>query len=961
MTQVGKGRQAGNQFGQQDGSSFETWTFDTAALGAFSGFSDEGTLSDGTITNRAAPLAGTYQQIVFIEGNVPDARELAAGAGPGVLAIILNPEQDGVDQIAAFLSSHNISGLSGIDVVAHGLDGQVELGSATLSAATLGQYQPQLATIGAALAPNGAIQIYGCDVAQDAAGSAFLDQLSAAAGGVSIAAASHLVGAASGGGSWDLNVQTGADNAASPFTQAAEANYPAELAVSGYLYYGLTDQSATTASATDAIVKVTTADTGSTTVASAFADQVTALALDVPDNVMFVLDTSTAVQSSPTAETVWSVNLTSGAATKIYTISTADGTLSNAFGYDSLNGSLYFIAGSKLMSINSSGGNYQTVTTTAISADSALGLALDPAQGLGFVIDTGAATRDIYSINLSTGVETKIYQDTSLPLGAGLEYDPANNELYFLGVKSAGDAALYEISTDPGSVLASPTLVVDNAQTTSTGASGIAIDPANGIAYIRDAINSNDYAINEVNLSTGSVSTLLTAATATQLSVIFQPATTTAFSAATSSPANGATGVAESAKITLGFTGPVYQGTTGTISVVQVSNGNVVETLGVSSTRISGWGTSSIAIASAGNLPPGQLAVEWTSNAFVDEIGNSVPANASTSTEAFTVVVCFCAGTLIDTPAGEVQVQALKIGDIVTTVHNGPSPVKWVGKGRVLATRGKRTAATPVIVRKGALADNVPHKDLHVTKAHSLYIDGVLIPVEFLVNHKTILWDDRAQEVEIYHVELEDHDILLANGVPAESFRNDGNRWLFQNAWSGWDLPPQEPCAPVLTGGPVVDAVWRRLLDRAGPRALPPLTDDPDVHLIVDGVRVDATESNGSVLVFRMPGRPGSVRIASRDTIPEELGIARDPRSLGIALRRIVVRQGTRFVLIGADDARLTDGFHDYEPAGNLRWTNGDAELPAALLAGCRSGSELVLHLAGTARYPLFHEERAAA
>ena len=35
---------------------------------------------------------------------------------------------------------------------------------------------------------------------------------------------------------------------------------------------------------------------------------------------------------------------------------------------------------------------------------------------------------------------------------------------------------------------------------------------------------------------------------------------------------------------------------------------------------------------------------------------------------------------------------------------------------------------------------------------------------------------------------------------------------------SGWDLPPQEPCAPVLTGGPIVDAVWRRLLDRAGPR-----------------------------------------------------------------------------------------------------------------------------------------------
>ena len=44
--------------------------------------------------------------------------------------------------------------------------------------------------------------------------------------------------------------------------------------------------------------------------------------------------------------------------------------------------------------------------------------------------------------------------------------------------------------------------------------------------------------------------------------------------------------------------------------------------------------------------------------------------------------------------------------------------------------------------------------------------------------------------------------MLVANGAPAESYRDDGNRWLFQNANSGWDLPPQQPCAPVLTGGP---------------------------------------------------------------------------------------------------------------------------------------------------------------
>jgi hypothetical protein len=150
----------------------------------------------------------------------------------------------------------------------------------------------------------------------------------------------------------------------------------------------------------------------------------------------------------------------------------------------------------------------------------------------------------------------------------------------------------------------------------------------------------------------------------------------------------------------------------------------------------------------------------------------------------------------------------------------------------------------------------------------------------------------------------------------------------------------------------VVDAAWRRLLDRAGPRALPPLTDDPDLHLLVDGTRVDAEERQRSVYVFRLPPSPKRVVIASREIVPAEFEIARDPRSLGVALRQLAVRQGVEFILLDADDERLTAGFHAYEPSDNLRWTDGSAKLPSAAFARFDKGAELTLHLGGATQYP---------
>lgn len=255
-----------------------------------------------------------------------------------------------------------------------------------------------------------------------------------------------------------------------------------------------------------------------------------------------------------------------------------------------------------------------------------------------------------------------------------------------------------------------------------------------------------------------------------------------------------------------------------------------------------------------------------------------------------------------------------------------------------------------ILRKKKAFGDNVPYQDLRVTKGHSLLIDDVLIPVEFLVDHRSILWDERAQEVQLYHIELETHDVLIANGAPAESYRDDGNRWLFQNANTGWDQPAKPPCAPVLTGGPVVDAVWRRLLDRCGPRPGQPLTEEPDLHLAVDGARVDGTRFP-ACYVFRLPACPADVRLKSRAASPQELGLARDPRVLGIAVRQIEVWQGRRVTVFLAADGRFADGFHAYEPDCDHRWTDGEAVLPAAAFAGFDGPVEVVVRLGGETRY----------
>ena len=115
---------------------------------------------------------------------------------------------DGVQQIAAILAADQLGNLSSISIVSHGETGELELGSSLITDSNLAGHASALAAIGAALAPGGTIQLYGCDVAQGPAGQQFINDFSSLTGGARVEASTQIVGSAALGGTWTLDASS---------------------------------------------------------------------------------------------------------------------------------------------------------------------------------------------------------------------------------------------------------------------------------------------------------------------------------------------------------------------------------------------------------------------------------------------------------------------------------------------------------------------------------------------------------------------------------------------------------------------------------------------------------------------------------------------------------------------------------------------------------------------------------
>jgi hypothetical protein len=143
---------------------------------------------------------------------------------------------------------------------------------------------------------------------------------------------------------------------------------------------------------------------------------------------------------------------------------------------------------------------------------------------------------------------------------------------------------------------------------------------------------------------------------------------------------------------------------------------------------------------------------------------------------------CFPAGTMILTPAGEVEVESLAAGDLVLTADGRTVPVRWVGRQTVSRVFADPLRALPIRISAGALGENIPVRDLSLSPEHAVFIDGVLVQASALVNGTSIIRDQSVPPVfAYYHIELATHELLVAEGAPAESFIDNVDRMGFDN------------------------------------------------------------------------------------------------------------------------------------------------------------------------------------
>ncbi len=394
---------------------------------------------------------------------------------------------------------------------------------------------------------------------------------------------------------------------------------------------------------------------------------------------------------------------------------------------------------------------------------------------------------------------------------------------------------------------------------------------------------------------------------------------------------------------------------------------------------VTGSGTSSITISGSISNIDTSLFQTLTYTVSAPTNGDTIQLSATgpnglTATNTMTIQAalgCFVSGARIATVNGPVPVENLIVGDQVITAKGEIRPVRWLGHVTIDCESLRHPSACyPVSVRAGAFGRNLPQRDLWLSAGHHVFADGILAPISALENGLTIVRQPVGR-VTYWHVELDTHDVILAEGLPTESYLDTGNRSGFTRHDGVTPLRPLPPdsdamsyiwaanaCAPRADSGQRFDNLRWRLLEEAKTLGFE-MTADADVRLLVDDQPV-AGEWAGQRLTVTLPEGARTLRILSRAALPMwSYAGSGDDRRLGLSLNEVTV-DGRR---LPHDNPAFVSGFHRVEREGeqSWRWTDGDAVLD---VTGVRC---LVMRIVTLDAYPVatvdavrFEEAQAA-
>ena len=214
---------------------------------------------------------------------------------------------------------------------------------------------------------------------------------------------------------------------------------------------------------------------------------------------------------------------------------------------------------------------------------------------------------------------------------------------------------------------------------------------------------------------------------------------------------------------------------------------------GTTGLTVSGNGTSTITFSGTlNNLNNALNGLDYhttSTNTTVGNVDDTLTITTSdghtggTDTDTVQIdVICFYPGTLVRTPDGEVRVESLARGDLVMTSDGRTLPVSWLGRQTVSRRFADPLRVLPIRIKAGALAENVPSRDLLLSPDHAVLVDGALIQAGGLINGTSIVRETNTPPVfTYYHVEVDDHSLILAENTPAETFVDNVDRMNFDN------------------------------------------------------------------------------------------------------------------------------------------------------------------------------------